>query len=179
MVRIDFTEPFPCSAQQAYDVATTDFPDIVDYVPNVDRLITLERVPLEHGRERGLYEFHARSPLPPPLSGIIRPEMLRWRQTLVYDPARRRLDWSVEPAVFPGHIHCHGVTQFLDRPPGGSTVHVTGALRIDTLPIPAFPDAFLIRISRLLESVAGRLIEPNLRQFYQAIKKLAADRGLL
>lgn len=179
MVRIDFTEPFPCSAQKAFDAAITDFPDIANYVPNLQSLVTLERAPLGDGRERGLYEFRARSPLPPIVSAIIRPEMLSWKQTLIYDPALLRIDWVAYPFFFPDHIHCHGVTEFHDTGINTSRVRVTGEFRIDTLPIPAFPNAFLARASALLESVAGKLIEPNLRQFYRAIKKFGADNGLL
>ena len=179
MVTIDFTEPFPSDARTAYTVATTEYPGIVDYVPNVERLETLERVPIDGGRERGLYEFHASSPLPRVLQSIIRPEMLSWKQTLIYDPGRMRIEWTVHPFFFPNHIHCSGATDFIDTSGGRSRVHVTGRFRIDTLPIPAFPNAFLTRASAMLESAAGKLIEPNLKQFYRAIKKFGADNGLL
>jgi hypothetical protein len=179
MVRIDFTEPFPCAAQNAYSAATMEYPGIIAYVPNLQSLVTLERETLEDGRERGLYEFRAKSPLPPVLASIIRPEMLSWKQTLIYDPRLLSIDWTVHPAFFPNHIHCHGLTEFLDMAPGRSRVRVTGEFWIDTLPIPAFPNAFLVKASALLEAVAGRLIEPNLRQFYRAIKKFGADNGLL
>lgn len=179
MVRIDFTEPFPCAAKPAYNAATSDFPGIVDYVPNLARLETLERAPTGDGRERGLYEFHAKSPLPPVVQSIIRPEMLSWKQTLIYDPARLRIDWTVHPFFFPEQIHCHGITEFQDTGPGRSRVRVTGEFFIQPLPIPAFPNAFIVKVSALLEAAAGKLIEPNLRQFYRAIKKFGADNGLL
>lgn len=178
MYRYAVTEPFPCPAARAFEIATGDLPGIERFVPSIETMKTIKDEIQPDGRRFTLHEFKAHSPLPAVARILFKPEMLRWRQEMYHDPRTLSLDWNIIPFYFTDSVHCRGRTVFVDVAEG-SELRVKGSFHLDTPHVPAIPAILLEQIIRTTESFIVGRIKPSLTQFYKGIKSVARANGML
>ena len=178
MHKIKMSQPYPCSAEKAYDISVDDYEGAEEYLPNIQSMETLDVRMTEDGHEIRTFRFRARSPIPKVAQSIFKPEMLQWDQELTLFPERLHLDWKVMPHYYTEYIHCYGGTDFRDNGKK-SVVEVRGVLRLDPMPIPGIPEAVVLQVIKVVEPFIGALITPNLRKFYKSIIRMASDAGKL
>jgi len=177
MYKIRIVEPFPCSVQETYEATSRDFDPLAKYIPNVTLIKTLVHETLDDGRERWALKFHGDGAIPLIARPVINPSMLRWKEELVCNPKDMTIEWSIVTDHFTDHFKCVGITYNREKPGGGSEVEVKGVMELTLRHIPGFPDSLVQKAAALFEPFVGKLIEPNLRKFYQAVKKRMANES--
>ena len=168
-------EPFPYPLQQTYEATTTDFDSLLPYIPNLSKLQTFTREALEDQKVRYLIGFHGDSAIPTIARPIIKPSMLKWVEELICDPNQHVLQWEIITDHFTDHIQCRGQTYY-DPTPQGTDIRIHGSLAINLEHVPGLPNFLVKKAVNVLEIFVGRLLRPNLREFYQAIKQRMADQ---
>lgn len=170
MYKFKVTEPFSCTKEKAYEVTSRDFEGLEKYIPNVTLIKTEAHETLEDGRERWMLKFHGDGAIPALARAIVKPDMLRWKEEMICNPADMTIEWSVITQYYTEYFHCSGITYYREKGPV-SVVEIDGKLWVDPMKIPGIPDSLVRKAILLLEPFVGKLIAPNLGKFYKAIKK--------
>jgi len=89
---------------------------IVPYLPNIERIDTLEVKPLRNGRQRIIRRWQAnRDQLPPALRPFISTDWLAWIDDAVWIPSEYKVDWSLSTKL--GRLYdCFG-TNYMEPDP--------------------------------------------------------------
>lgn len=176
MYKFKFTEAFPCSAKETYDATTSNFEPLVKYIPNVTKIKITQEEKLENGGKRMIVKFHGDGAIPAIAKAVIKPDMLRWEEELICDPEELTIKWSVKTEHFTEFVNCGGLTRNV-RKGDSSEVVLEGYLDITLSHLPGLPDGLVKKAVQMVEPFIGKLIAPNLRKFYQAVKKnMAAEK---
>jgi len=174
MYKFKIREPFPCSVGKTYEITTTDFDSLAKYIPNVTKIVTEETEQLEDGRTRYMLWFNGEGAIPAIARPVIKPSMLRWREEMICNPDDMTIEWRVITEHFTDHVKCGGKT-YNRETEKGSEVVVDGEFEITLKHLPGFPDGLVRKAARACEPFIGRLIQPNLKKFYRAVKRRLKD----
>lgn len=175
MYKFRFNEPFPCTAMETYDATTSNFEPLVKYIPNVTKIKITSQEKMEDGSTRMMVKFHGDGAIPLIARSVIKPEMLRWDEEMICNPEDMTIKWTVKAAHFSEHVHCGGLTRNVQNG-NGSEVVLEGYLDITLSHLPGLPDGLVRKAVEMVEPFIGKLITPNLKKFYQAVKKNMADK---
>ena len=170
MYEFHITDNFPYSVEETFYATARDFDTLLEYIPNLTKLETIKHEKLDEHRDRFVVRFHADAVLPSVAKALIKPEMLRWSETILTDSQQKRIDWEVITDYFTDHIHCKGVTTYVVLPEG-SQIDLKGSFELAIDHVPGIPQFIVKKVVQILEPFIGKLIAPNMMEFYDAAKK--------
>ena len=76
----------------------------------------------------------------------------------------------IKTDYFTEYFNCSGITNNVEKG-SGSEIVIEGVLEVTLKSLPGFPDKLVQKVVKLFEPFVGKLIAPNIKEFYQAIKK--------
>jgi hypothetical protein len=138
---------------------------IVPYLPNIERIDTLETKPLRDGRHRIIRRWQARKDT---LSATLRPfiaaEWLAWIDDALWTPAEHKVDWSLSTKL--GHLYdCSGTNYVAPDPKAPqqrTRIRIAGNLTVYPDRVPGIPALLSKRLAPTVERFIIDLITPNL-----------------
>lgn len=138
---------------------------IVPYLPNVERIETLDMKPLRNGRQRIIRRWQARrDQLPSALRPFISTEWLAWIDDALWVPAEYKVDWSLSTRL--GRLYDCSGTNYIEPDPTAvekrSRIRITGGLTVYPDRVPGIPELLSKRIAPMVERFIVDLITPNL-----------------
>lgn len=153
--------PFPLD--QVYGAHRDKLPDMVPFMPNVDKIEVKERV--EDGDVVRLVNiWHASNTDVPALARpFITADLLRWTDRATWDEGEYTTEWDIELGFLPGAITCRGQNTF-EEFDGITRITMEGELIIDGTKIPGVPRMLAGKIGSAVEKFAVNLVEPNMRE---------------
>lgn len=152
---------------KVFDFMKNRIGEVVVHLPDIAAIECQAREPLDDGGQRLTNLWIASAAVPAALTRVIRPEMLRWTDTALWDAAGARCSWSIEPHLWKDAIQCRGSTRFDEAMNGrGTRVRVQGELKFSSAHLP-----LLLRgpAMRLLESFICVLVPGNFAKMLKAV----------
>lgn len=151
--------------------------DLVEYLPNVDGIVTESRV--EEGDVVRLVNVWrgASSDVPAPVRPLLSAENLSWIDRASWDGGRWRVDWEITLNALPEAVTARGFNTFLEE--GDETIiQMNGEFIIHPDRVPGVPSFVARAAAPALERFVVGLLQPNLRRSNQAVQQYIEDRGL-
>lgn len=174
MYKFKIVERFPYPLDVTFDATTKDFDPLQKYVPNVTMIKTEKQEMLDDNREFFLLRFHGDGAIPAVARPVVKPKMLRWNEELVCDHEKYTIEWKIITDYFTEHVHCSGITYYYEEEKG-TRVEVNGTFDITLKRLPGLPDRLVQKAVKIVVPFIGRLAEPNLKDFYKAVKRRMKD----
>lgn len=173
--RIEDRIPYPI--ERVYEAQREKLADLAPFLTDVERIDVLEREVLPDGRIRFLNLWVGSGHDVPTLAkGFIKPEMLRWKDYAMWNPADRTCDWRIELGFLPDAIHCAGHNTWTAD--GDQTVCViNGEIRIDATKVPGVPRLMAGKIGDTIEKFVVKMIEPNLKKTSEGVANYLRQQG--
>ncbi|MBW1880064.1 MAG: hypothetical protein JRJ84_17015 [Deltaproteobacteria bacterium] len=157
-----------------FEVQRDHLPNLVSYLPNVEAIV---RVMQEEDGEvlRVRNEWRgSTSEIPAVLRPLLKPEWTSWSDEAVWDQGQWRCSWQTHLNIFPGAITSKGTTSFEEE--GNETVvTVHGEFAIDPAKVTGIPLSLAKRVGPVIEKFVLGVLEPNLRQTFEAIEEYIDD----
>ncbi|MBF0100573.1 MAG: hypothetical protein HQK77_06655 [Desulfobacterales bacterium] len=174
MYQFTIVEPFNYPLRQTYEATTKEFDPLQPYIPNVTLIKTLECTEISPHCVRWYLRFHGDGAIPAIARPVINPTMLRWNEILICDHEHLTIEWEIIADHFTEHVHCKGITYYHEAP-HGTNVEIQGTFAITLDHLPGLPDYVVKKAVNIVEVFIGKLIEPNIKRFYQAVKQRMED----
>ena len=162
---------FPAST--VYSALRDRASELVPFLPEVDRIETVERVTQSDGRLRltNVWQGNSKS-APLAARPFLTKEMMRWRDIATWNDDDRSLHWKFETMHMESLFACEGVNSFETIDQGRCTFHVSGTIETYPEKVPGVSTS----LGRLLAPKADRwlvnLITPNIARLPNALTSL-------
>ena len=152
-------------ATQVLDIMIQRIEAIVPYLPNIERIETLESKALRGGRHHIIRRWQASSDqLPATLRPFISTEWLAWLDDALWTPAEHKVDWSLSTKL--GRLYDCSGTNYIEPDPSApeerTRIRITGSLTVYPDRVPGIPALVSKRLAPLVERFIINLITPNL-----------------
>lgn len=152
-------------AERVLDIMIQRIEAIVPYLPNIERIDTLETKQLRDGRQRIIRRWEAKKDqLPATLRPFISSEWLAWTDDALWTPTEYKVDWSLSTKL--GHLYDCAGTNYLApdaaAPQKRTRIRITGNLTVYPDRLPGIPALLTRRLAPVAERFIIDLITPNL-----------------
>ncbi len=174
MYKFKLIEHFPYPLDVTFEATSKDFDPLQKYVPNVTKIKTKKQEMLEDGREFFLLRFHGDGAIPAIARPVIKPKMLRWHEEMICDHEKKIIEWKVITDYFTEYVHSSGFTYYYEEEKGTKVV-IDGTFDITLKRLPGLPDRLVQKAVKIVVPFIGKLAEPNMKDFYKAVKKRMND----
>lgn len=166
--------PFPMD--QVFKTHRDKLPDMVDYMPNIDKIVVEDRE--EDGDEVHLVNiWHASETEVPAIARpFIKPELLRWTDRATWDDDAHTVEWNIELGFLPDAITCRGFNEF-EEFDGITRITMEGELIVDAAKIPGVPRLLAKKLGTAVEKFVVGLIEPNLRETNKIVSRYMQEEN--
>lgn len=163
--------PFPL--EQVFAAHRDKLPDMVSYMPNVDKIVVESRV--EDGDVVKLVNiWHAAETEVPALARpFITPDLLRWTDRASWDEDEHTADWQIELGFLPDAISCKGHNTF-EEFDGVTRITMEGELIVNAAKIPGVPKLLAGKLGSIVEKFVINLVEPNMRETNKIVARFLA-----
>ena len=146
------------------------FPDIARLVDEVESITVKSRDQITYGKMEVVNIWKAAPQLPTVIEQYIKPEMLTWTDTAIWDEEKMVCNWTIDSHYFREKMDCKGITKF-EPAIGGRGCRLTfqGNIYWDG----SIPITFGVMdgmISKALESIMGKMVPNNFRKLTSAIE---------
>lgn len=153
--------------------------ELVPYLPNVSGITVKQREQPFQGspkKVRLVNEWRAVSEIPKVAAALIKPEMLAWEDTAIWDEESWVCHWSVATHFFSDRVRCEGTNEFI--PQGDRTLfRIRGDLDIRLGGLPGVPRLLGDKVGSLVERFVVALLTPNLTSISTGLERfLRAER---
>lgn len=142
---------------------------LATYLPNIKRVETLEREEPEAGIIKLFNEWHAKGEIPAIAQRFIKPEMLRWRERVVWDQNTWVCSWKIEPAFFTEHLLAEGQTSYLECPGDRTEIRIAGTLEVDARGFKGVPRLMAKPVGKAVEKLFCALVLPNMQRLNRSL----------
>lgn len=170
MYRFNILDNFPAPPEITFAAATRDLDSLLEEIPQLTELRTLQRLYLQPHSERIALALEARVPVPGLLRHIVQPEWFRWREELLCHQEPPTIIWAVHSTAFSKQVHCHGQTRFQGGA-NGTQARSQGLLELQLEQLPGVPSNLMASCNACLEELLGRLITPNVQAYFAAVRR--------
>ena len=162
-MKFTIVDEIPFSLEQVFEAHRDKLPQMVDRMPNIDRIVVESRE--EDGDITRLVNvWHAaETDIPAIARAFISKDMLRWTDRAEWDAGERTAQWNIELGFLPGAIICRGENTF-ESYTDHTRITMEGELIIHAEKIPGVPKLLAGKIGPTIEKFVVGLIEPNLRE---------------
>lgn len=145
------------------------FPLIGDHVDDIESIVNEREVQLSNGSIKMVNIWTANPPLPDVISRFIKPEMLVWTDTAVWDKQEMICNWTIHSHYFKNNMVCSGFTKFDSAIGGkGSRLSFEGNIEFskDFSLLTGIMDKM---VSKTIESVISKMVPNNFQKITAAV----------
>ena len=169
------SDPIPLSEEEAFTLMRDDLSALVPYMPDTEAIDELSREDLGD-QVKTVKRWQASSDqVPKALRGVIKPELLSWRDHATWSEADRQGTWELEAMTGGELFSCSGVTAIKPHSEG-SVLEITVNLDIYPENLPGVPKLLARSIRGQVEKFLGQILSDNMRQLAQSITRYADSK---
>jgi hypothetical protein len=166
-------------AQLVYETMRDKLPELVPYLPNVERITQEDRKPTVEGRTEILNRWRAKTgSAPAAVQPFLKPEMLEWYDHALWKDADVCVDWWLEAPAFRKLYACRGTNRVVALGDKSCSFVVSGTLTVNPEQVPGVPTFIARKFVPLLESYLLDRIRPNMEQLAQGVGNYLAAKGI-
>jgi len=167
-------------ANQVLDVMIQRIEAIVPFLPQVERIDTLESTPTRDGRRHIIRRWQGSGDqLPKTLRPFISNEWLAWTDDALWIPAEYKVDWSLSTKL--GRLYDCSGTNYIEPDPQATDrrtrIRITGNLTVYTERVPGIPALLRQRLAPIIERFIVDLITPNLTSVAKGLDRYLKHEG--
>lgn len=158
--------------EQVWDAMLNHLPEIAEGVPELKSISVIDRIQLPNKYNTVISTWTASPQLPSVVIKFIKPDMLVWTDTAVWNTTDKIINWKIKSHYFDQAMQCEGKTEFISALGGnGCRLTFSGTLHIDATHI--LPGIGMLdkTISKTIEGVLAQLIPSNFRKLSASIEK--------
>ncbi len=146
---------------------------IAPFLPNVERIDTLEKKRRRNGRIFIVRRWQGvGDSIPRALRPFVSKDWLAWIDTALWVPHEFKVEWTLSTKL--GHLYeCSGTNYFEPYPRAEATstrIRVTGDLQVYPDRLPGIPRILGARLAPAVESFVVALITPNLTEVAKGLQ---------
>ncbi|MBI2565982.1 MAG: hypothetical protein HYV63_02965 [Candidatus Schekmanbacteria bacterium] len=167
---LESKEIVPHPADLVYPLVRDEMQKIVPYLPNIERIDTVQREDRGDGRHYRLNHWYAVANLPRFLSGIIKPEFFAWKDFAEWRDAGYCVDYRLEGFWLTELYTCSGTNFFQPVDAEHTEIKITCGIEIYPDRVPGVPKLIVKRAMPAIEAMVRQLLEPNLTSLATGIK---------
>ena len=160
-MKLDVRDTLGHPRQLVWDTYRDELPALVDYLPNVESIENLSRDDGEESVIRLENEWRAKGNIPSVAKRFIKPEMLRWKEEVVWDEGRWICTWKIKPAFFTEHVRVEGDTTYTEVSGSATELHILGVRGV--------PRLLVGTVNKAVEKLVARLILPNMQRLNSSL----------
>ncbi len=174
-MRFTLTDEIGFPLELVYDTHRDKLEDIIDYLPNVDRIEVLESQ-VEGEVTRFVKRWTGSSnDVPGVLRPIVKPEYLQWIDRATWDRSRFTTEWELELDFLKGAMSARGINHFIED--GDVTIiEMEGEFNIHPERLSFVPGPIARKAAPALERFVVNLVKPNLRGTNQAVERYIEEK---
>lgn len=140
--------------------------------PNIVSVKVLKREKLDNSQIRMSLKWRGKINIPRVVRPILKPDMLAWKDDIIWDEKKYECHWTVESFFFNEFFHCEGSWKFKAAGKKKTLVQLEGSLHVYISHFPPFPDRLVQGASKIIEKMILNHLKPNLTQGINALRKL-------
>ncbi len=155
-----------------YKVFRDKMMEYVKYLPNVTKVVIMERQDIDDNLTRMRVQWHGMGQIPEIIRSILKPEMISWEDWEDWDTEKLECRWVIKPYYFTEFVRCEGAWRF--NPSGDSSCIATcdGVFNVTIKEFPPFPKFIVKKASPAIEKMIGTYLGPNLKNVFSAVEKM-------
>jgi hypothetical protein len=156
---------------KVYPLVRDNLNDLVPYLQNVKRIETEAKEDLGEGRIRLINRWHGKGEIPKVVQSIVKPEMITWLDTAVWNDEDKSCHWEIQTMFFKDNIRCKGINYYKPQGQDRTKLEITGDLTIHLKGIPGVPRLLEKKISSQVEKFIVKLLTPNMSSLAQGVNQ--------
>ncbi len=158
------TVPYPMD--KVLTVMRDEMPNLVTFLPNIDKIDVESREELENGELKLLNRWKAsKTEVPTVIRPFISDDKLGWLDDAHW--FSDRVEWSLKMNFMTDRIKCVGATRY-SFADGKTSIHIDGDLDIDLKGL--VPGLIANKVKGTIESFVLKTLEPNFQKTADAVK---------
>jgi hypothetical protein len=147
--------------EKVYDLVKNKLPEIVPYLPNVDKIEVLEKN--EDGSKTHLVnKWYAKAEVPGVVKSFIKPELFCWKDVASWDDDSHSVNYSLESYLANDLFDANGKNSFVSLNENETELIVTCQVKIYPEKLPGVPRLLAKKVSPAVEGLIEKLLAPNL-----------------
>lgn len=146
-----------------------DLLEVVDSMPNVDKVEILERKDADGGVVNFINVWYASAAVPRVARPFIPGDGLSWHDYATWDENDWSCAWRMEPSFLTERVDIAGRNTYHERPGDRTLLVIEGHLDLDLHNFPGIPNMVSLRAAPSLEKFIVNLVKPNLEGTAKAL----------
>jgi hypothetical protein len=149
----------------------TDFEDMPQYMPNIERIQVLAREKTDDAHENiSVRVFASVDSVPPIARPFMKPKDMNWKEFYTVDYENIVVDWRVETPQFTEFVDCRG-TSYCKPHADGCELVIDGRMIIHTPPGTLLGGPVGRAVTAAIEPFIGKLVTLNMKKFFTELSK--------
>ena len=171
-MRFQSSQVIDFPVQRVFELLRDNLQGLVPFMPNVQKIEVESRGQTEGGQIRIVNRWVGKAEIPKITTAFIKPEMIGWVDTAVWDEMDMTCRWQIEPGFFRNHVVCRGVNCYRSEADGKKTrLEITGDLSVQSKGLPGVPRLLERKVAEQIEKFVVRLLTPNLDQLARGVSQ--------
>lgn len=147
--------------EKVYDLVKNQLPDIVPYLPNVDKIEVMEKS--EDGSKTHLInKWYAKADVPGIVKSFIKPEIFCWKDDANWDDDSHSVDYSLESFLANDLFDAKGKNSFTSVDENKTELTISCKVTIYPEKVPGVPRLLAKKVAPAIEGLIEKLLAPNL-----------------
>lgn len=147
-----------------------ELPGIVEFIPDIEKVVVHEREDEGPGRVRFVNEWFAQAEIPKIAQALIKPDMLSWMDFALWDEKDWSTEWRLETKFFTERVKVGGKNYYVEKD-GRTCFQMRGELKVDAAGMPGIPKLLQGKLATELEKFVVKLITPNLTNMTKGLRE--------
>ena len=173
--RLESTDVIQAPREQVYLVVRDKLPDLAAYLPNVQRVETLNYSQQDKKTEIENRWF-ANAKVPKLVESVLSDELFSWNDRATWFNEDYRVQYRLESALAKEIFDARGENFFVDRGGKETELRVTCEVSIHADKIPGIPRLLSRRVVPIVEALLEKMLKPNLLSLSSGLKEYFKDR---
>lgn len=156
--------------QKVYDLVKDQLPDIVPYLPNVDKIEVMEKS-IEDSRTHLVNKWYAKADVPGIVKSFIKPDFFCWKDVANWDDDKHNVVYELESYLANDLFDAKGINSF--KAVGENETEFTVTCKVTIYPekLPGVPRLLAKKVAPAIETLIEKLLAPNLSSLGDGLNK--------
>jgi len=176
VVQFRFDQIINHPRQLVFETYRDRLPELVPYLPNLDRIEVVERSDPGDGSVKLKNLWCGNVKIPKAARPFVKEELMSWYDHASWNPRQYTVDWVFELRVFAEAASCSGHNSFEDLDGKRTRYLLTGELLIDLGKMPFIPRIFRPLAPRVEQWLINN-VQPNLESIGAAVGQFLDDQA--
>ena len=175
-MRLESTGKIQQPLETVFELVRDRLPDVVPYMPNVDRIVVDSREEAD-GKVRIVNTWFAKADIPQAAKKILKPEILSWTDRAEWDNAAHHVDYVLESKLGREIYDARGRNSFRATDDGGTELTVSCEITIHADKVPGVPKFLAKKFMPAVEALIKKIMEPNLMSLADGLNRYFAEKS--